>query len=206
MKYLADMENKKYIPVFEESGKLNWKINANLYKNLTNIINHKKANPPIQTEYRIVNTTHGTEGQPKIFTSFSLPERNNEYKLNYLCSIDNTTFIEKVVFTTDQTESWHGNYHRPSHPQKSERYKYILWMDEAEIMIHDTSIQVQHQHQDPQQQHAPEEAMTDEEMMEDEASETEDEDNNSLNDETFNLTEEDLAAFEQDFVFQYIPM
>lgn len=190
LNFVADMENKKYIPVFEESGKLNWKINANIYQNISRVIKHKKENAPLTIQYRIVNAQDGTQSQqPILFQSLVLPERENS-TLTYMWN--ENTYIEKY----NKNQSWHGNLHRPNHQEKSERYKYILYMDENEIMIHSTPLFINYG-EDPE----PEDLQEDLQVYQEDQGAQEDHD--EYNDDTFNFTEEEMAAFQEEFVFSF---
>lgn len=200
LNFVADMENKKYIPVFEESGKLNWKINANIYQNISRVIKHKKENAPSTIQYRIVNAQDGTQSQqPILLQSLVLPERENS-TLTYMWN--ENTYIEKY----NKNQSWHGNLHRPNHQEKSERYKYILYMDENEIMIHSTPLFA---NQQMQVQQIPQDQVPNEEqdIFFEEEEVFDDSDNefqyDEYNEDTFNFTEEEMEEFQNEFVFSF---
>lgn len=185
MKFAAEMGNKKYIPIFQESGKLDWKMNSNAYANISSVMKHKLQNMPKSLQYRIVNAHGGVETNLQ-FQSVVLPERDN-IQLIYMWN--ENTYIEKYYLQEEQRRSWHGNLHRPNHMEISERYKHVLYMDEEEIMIHSTPLFAPYNPDD----------LYDDMYLNQEDQEDQEYDEN--NEETFNFTTEEMEEFQNDFVF-----
>lgn len=177
------MENKKYIAIFEENGKITWKMNSNIYKNVSDIMNHKKLHLPREIQYTIIHPIEGQ--QTRKFEIIVLPEYN-QYKLEYMRSLDNTMFLDKI---TNKDGQWTGNFYNPAHEDTLERQKRIMYMFENQIVVNDEFAEGD----------LPWDVVSDITDFE----ETDNEEENALNEETFNLSEQEFAGFQEDFVFQF---